>query len=119
MSHLTLARVARCRPNTSLQPSDHSLRSRPPAEPMVLGRNIHIGVVFALVWVVLASGDWLESPTLLPALIYGIGTIVFPQGESPERIRAALGQELERLILIKAQWDPHNAFRTNHNIKPA
>jgi hypothetical protein len=37
-----------------------------------------IGVVFALVFVVLMSGDWLARPTLLPALLYGIGTIVFP-----------------------------------------
>jgi hypothetical protein len=37
-----------------------------------------IGVVFALVFVVFASGDWLARPTLLPALLYGIGTIVFP-----------------------------------------
>jgi hypothetical protein len=37
-----------------------------------------IGVVLALVFVVLTSGDWLARPTLLPALIYGIGTIVFP-----------------------------------------
>jgi hypothetical protein len=37
-----------------------------------------IGVVFALVFVVLASGDWLARPTLLPALLYGIGTLVFP-----------------------------------------
>ena len=37
-----------------------------------------IGVVFALVFIVLASGDWLARPTLLPALLYGIGTVVFP-----------------------------------------
>jgi hypothetical protein len=37
-----------------------------------------IGVVFAVVFVVLASGDWLARPTLLPALLYGIGTIIFP-----------------------------------------
>jgi hypothetical protein len=37
-----------------------------------------IGVVLALVFVVLASGDWLARPTLLPALLYGIGTVVFP-----------------------------------------
>jgi hypothetical protein len=37
-----------------------------------------IGIVFALVFVVLASGDWLARPTLLPALLYGIGTVVFP-----------------------------------------
>jgi hypothetical protein len=37
-----------------------------------------IGVLFALVFVVFASGDWLARPTVLPALLYGIGTIVFP-----------------------------------------
>jgi uncharacterized membrane protein YagU involved in acid resistance len=37
-----------------------------------------IGVAFALVFVVLTSGDWLGQPTLLPALLYGIGTVVFP-----------------------------------------
>ena len=37
-----------------------------------------IGVVFALVFVVLTSGDWLARPTLLPALIYGMSTVVFP-----------------------------------------
>jgi hypothetical protein len=45
-----------------------------------VGRIAHytIGVVFALVLVVLTSGDWLARPTLLPALLYGIGTVVFP-----------------------------------------
>jgi uncharacterized membrane protein YagU involved in acid resistance len=37
-----------------------------------------IGVVFALVFVVLTSGDSLARPTLLLALLYGIGTAVFP-----------------------------------------
>lgn len=37
-----------------------------------------IGVVFAVLFVVLASGEWLARPTLLPALLYGIGTVVFP-----------------------------------------
>jgi hypothetical protein len=37
-----------------------------------------IGIVFSLVFVVVMSGDWLESPTFLPALLYGIGTVVFP-----------------------------------------
>lgn len=36
-----------------------------------------IGVVFALGFV-LVSSDWLANPTLLPALLYGIGTVVFP-----------------------------------------
>jgi uncharacterized membrane protein YagU involved in acid resistance len=37
-----------------------------------------IGVVFALVFVELTSGDWLARPTVLPALLYGLGTVVFP-----------------------------------------
>lgn len=37
-----------------------------------------IGVVFAIGLVVLTSGDWLDRPTLLPALLYGVATIVFP-----------------------------------------
>ena len=37
-----------------------------------------IGVAFAIVLVVLTSGDWLSRPTLSLALLYGIGTVVFP-----------------------------------------
>ena len=37
-----------------------------------------IGVMFALVFVGLMSGDWLVRPTLPPALLFGIGTVVFP-----------------------------------------
>ena len=37
-----------------------------------------IGVVFALVFVGCASGAWLARPTLLPALLYGSGTVVLP-----------------------------------------
>lgn len=37
-----------------------------------------IGVVFALGFVVLTSGQWMERPTLLPALLYGVATVVFP-----------------------------------------
>ncbi len=37
-----------------------------------------IGIVLALVFIALAPSDWLARPTLLPALLYGIGTVVFP-----------------------------------------
>ncbi len=37
-----------------------------------------IGVVFAVAFVILASEDWLVSPTLLPALLFGSATVVFP-----------------------------------------
>src|SRR5215210_6712129 len=37
-----------------------------------------IGAVFTVVFVVLVSGDWLARPTALPALLWGVGTVVFP-----------------------------------------
>jgi hypothetical protein len=37
-----------------------------------------IGVGFALVFVLLTSADWLARPSLPPALLYGIATVVFP-----------------------------------------
>jgi len=37
-----------------------------------------IGVAFALAFVTLAPGDWLARPTPLPALLYGVATVVFP-----------------------------------------
>jgi hypothetical protein len=36
-----------------------------------------IGTVFALVLVTL-SGNWLAQPTLLPALLFGVGTVLVP-----------------------------------------
>ena len=37
-----------------------------------------IGVVFALVFVVLVMDDWLARPTFLPALLYGLVSVIFP-----------------------------------------
>jgi hypothetical protein len=37
-----------------------------------------IGVAYALAFVVLVSGSWLRGPTLLPALLFGVGTVVAP-----------------------------------------
>jgi hypothetical protein len=53
-----------------------------PRKPLecVVGWIAHysIGAVFALGLVVSTSGNWLARPTLLPALLYGICTVVFP-----------------------------------------
>jgi hypothetical protein len=40
------------------------------------------------------------------------------EDEGPERIKAALGKGLQRLVEVKSKWDPKNVFRTNRNIKP-
>ena len=37
-----------------------------------------IGVTLALVFVALATAEWLARPTLIPALAYGLVTVVFP-----------------------------------------
>ena len=50
-----------------------------PAE-CAIGWTAHylIGVFFAFVLVALTSGRWLEHPSLLPALLMGIGTVPIP-----------------------------------------
>lgn len=58
-----------------------SITAAPPKQfECMVGWIAHytIGVVFALVFVVVTSGDWLARPTLPPALLYGLGTVVFP-----------------------------------------
>ena len=37
-----------------------------------------IGITFALVFVALAGHNWLQHPTLLPALIFGVVTVLAP-----------------------------------------
>ena len=45
-----------------------------------VGHTAHyaIGTVLAFAFIVLVPDEWLARPTLLPALLYGIGTVVFP-----------------------------------------
>jgi cytochrome b561 len=37
-----------------------------------------IGAIYALMLVTLVSGSWLTRPTLLPALLFGVGTLFVP-----------------------------------------
>jgi uncharacterized membrane protein YagU involved in acid resistance len=37
-----------------------------------------IGAVFALIFVAIAPSGWTARPTLLPALLFGLVTVVFP-----------------------------------------
>jgi hypothetical protein len=37
-----------------------------------------IGIMLAVVFIALGPRGWLTHPTVLPALVYGIGTVVFP-----------------------------------------
>jgi hypothetical protein len=41
------------------------------------------------------------------------------EDEGSDRLQAAYGQNLARLVEIKRTWDPQNIFRANKNIAPA
>ena len=58
-----------------------SIAAAPPIRfECIIGPVAHhaIGVMLAIGFVLIVSPDWLARPTLLPALVYGIGTVVFP-----------------------------------------
>jgi hypothetical protein len=59
-------------------PSIAAAASRP-AE-CAIGWIVHytIGALFALAFVAIAGSQWLQSPTLMPALVFGLVTSVFP-----------------------------------------
>lgn len=54
--------------------------SAPIRAEAALGWTFHYltGVVYALMFMVLAGLDWLERPTLLPALVFGVVTVLAP-----------------------------------------
>ena len=79
LSYCVLGRWLRHMPEGTVRHSNINAAAQKPFECAV-GWIAHysIGVVFALVFVVLAPDDWLARPTLLPALLFGIVTVVFP-----------------------------------------
>jgi hypothetical protein len=79
LSYCMLGRWLRHMPGGTLRHANITAAPEKPLECTV-GWIAHytIGVVFALVFVLCTSGDWLARPTVLPALLYGIGTVLFP-----------------------------------------
>ncbi|MEO5940426.1 MAG: FAD-binding oxidoreductase [Candidatus Limnocylindrales bacterium] len=57
---------------------------------------------------------------LVPASLTGGGYVNYsPADETPDRVRAAYGDERwQRLVAVKRRHDPDNVFRFNHNIPP-
>jgi cytochrome b561 len=58
-----------------------SIAAAPPkAGECIVGWITHYvtGVVYALVLVAIVSGSWLLRPTLLPAMLFGIGSVLVP-----------------------------------------
>ncbi len=79
LDYCSLGRWLRHMPGGTFRHASISTAPRKTFECTV-GRIAHytIGAALGLLFVVLASGDWLARPTLLPALLFGIGTVVFP-----------------------------------------
>ena len=79
LNYCLLGRWVSHMPGGTLRHANIAAASQKPYECPV-GWIVHYstGVMFALAFVVLASGDWLVRPTVLPALLFGIGTVVFP-----------------------------------------
>jgi hypothetical protein len=79
LSYCVLGRWLRHMPEGTLR---HANINAAPSKPFecTVGWVAHysIGVVFAMAFIVFTSGEWLAQPTLLPALLYGIVTVVFP-----------------------------------------
>src|ERR687895_491153 len=79
LNYCLLGRWVRHMPEGTLRHASIAAAPRKPHECTV-GWIAHysIGVVLGLGFVLLASGDWLTRPTMLPAFRYGIATGVFP-----------------------------------------
>jgi hypothetical protein len=37
-----------------------------------------IGITFAIAFVALVGDNWLQHPTLIPAIVFGVGTVLTP-----------------------------------------
>ena len=79
LNYCLLGRWVRHMPGGTLRHANIAAAPQKPHECTV-GWIVHYGtgVIFAIAFVVIASGEWLVRPTVLPALLYGIGTVVFP-----------------------------------------
>jgi len=66
-------------PNGTFRHNSIKITTPKPFE-CVIGWIAHysIGIVLTLLFLILAPVDWIIQPTLLPALLYGICTVIFP-----------------------------------------
>jgi FAD/FMN-containing dehydrogenase len=83
-------------------------------------------------WLVNPESDWDEvagdavnvrwARDLIEALRpHTVGTYLNFPGmleEGEKQLRAAFGENYDRLVEVKTRWDPDNVFRLNHNIPP-
>jgi hypothetical protein len=59
---------------------DNIVAAAPKPYECALGWVTHylIGIMYALMLVLLVSGQWLQEPTLLPAMVLGLATVAMP-----------------------------------------
>jgi FAD/FMN-containing dehydrogenase len=65
------------------------------------------------------SMEWCRRAMVIAAPDSVVGRYVnevFEEGTDPATIYGS--EKMDRLVAIKRAWDPDNAFRTNHNIRP-
>jgi len=53
-----------------------------------------------------------------PYSTHGVG-VNFLSEEGDDRVHAAYGDNYDRLVEVKTEWDPDNRFRMNQNVEPA
>jgi Protein of unknown function (DUF2938) len=79
LNYCLLGRWVRHLPEGTLVHASIAASPRKPLEcPVGWVAHYTIGVVLGVTFVVLTEGAWLARPTLLPALVYGLATVVFP-----------------------------------------
>ena len=78
-NYCLVGRWLRHMPNGTFKHPSISAAAQKPDE-CITGWIAHytIGVLFAFALVAWATPAWLQSPTLMPALIFGLGTVGFP-----------------------------------------
>ena len=56
------------------------MTSKPKSSECIVGWIAHylFGITFAIVFVVLAGSSWLQRPTLIPAIVFGVATVSAP-----------------------------------------
>lgn len=64
---------------------------------------------------------WVQEfhQALHPYTIDGPAMNFLTEDEPEERVKASYGQNYERLVDVKTEWDPNNIFQMNQNIKPS
>ncbi len=107
-----------------LFPIDGALNQLPEDHSAVGNRDAGAVINITAAWEMTSDDklniDWARTAwqDIRPFSTGGVYVNFLTEDEGDERIRAAYRGNYQRLIEIKARWDPHNVFRINKNIAP-